>query len=191
MHPPVVHLPYLLHLLSLLPSVSVCAALPYYNSQELCFCLYAFHSLLQAKSKCSSSWTFPSCDSSTTSFIHTLSFHSPILHFTCLLWSSIHVSFSLSALHPLTVVAIFAQVLLNLLRREAGVFGDAKIGQDVPWLFGVCILHPCWNGEASVQRDRKHRNLQVSLSGPTGALLKVQTIEAVFTHHFLEVWDWD
>lgn len=96
--------------------------------------------------------------SSTTSFIHIHSsrqFSIPAI---------IHPPFSHSL--SLTVVAILAQVLLDLLRWEAGVFSDSKVGLDVPCLFGVCVLHPGWNGEASVHRERTHRNIHVSLSRP-------------------------
>lgn len=54
----------------------------------------------------------------------------------------------------LTVEAVLAQVLLDLLGREAAVLGDAKVGQDIARLFDVCVLHPRWIGEASVEGFR-------------------------------------
>lgn len=57
------------------------------------------------------------------------------------------------SIHPsLTVEAILVQVLLDLIGREAAVLGDAKVGQNICRLFGVCDLHPRLNGEASGQK---------------------------------------
>lgn len=44
----------------------------------------------------------------------------------------------------LTIVAVLLQVLLELVRSEAGVLVDPKVSQAFCRGLGVCVLHPFW-----------------------------------------------